>query len=286
MSALPEVAGVPLDVFMSCVMSREVRNGDWVSHGASVPLAGAALFLAMETHAPDADVWIQGCVTPGNRNLADALIAPGRTFASSKAHLSQTEIINFSLRGNGDFQFLRPAQIDAHGNVNVSLVEREGRPPLRFHGIAVGDALNAVRRVCLYVTEHSPRVFAERLAFRTGTGHHDGSAWRAACGLPADAGPDTVVTPLAVLDFDADRRLRVRSLHPGVSLDQVREATGFALGASSSMGETPAPSAEEIAALKRVDPEGIRRLEFRETRGEVLRYLATRDQGAVRGTPR
>jgi glutaconate CoA-transferase subunit B len=278
-SAAPEVAGLPLDVFMPCVMSREVRNGDWVSNGASVPLAGAALFLAMDTHAPDVDVWIQGCVTPVNRNLADALLAPERIYETTKAHMSQTEIINFSLRGNSMFQFLRPAQIDAHGNVNVSLIEREGKSPLRFHGIAVGDAVNLVRRVCLYVTEHSPRVFVETLDFRTGTGHHDGSDWRASHGLPA-AGPETVVTPMAVLSFDADRRLQVRSLHPGVTLDQVRDATGFEIGAVPDLGETPPPTDAEIAALDRVDPRGIRRLEFRETRDEVLRYLASHDQHA------
>jgi glutaconate CoA-transferase, subunit B len=275
-SALPTIGGEPLDVFMACVMSREVRDGDWVSHGASVPLAGAALFLAMDTHAPGVEVWIQGCVTPANRNLADALIAPERIYETTTAHMSQTAIVDFSLRGNSMFQFLRPAQIDPHGNVNVSLIERGDRPPLRFHGIAVGDAINAVRRICLYTTEHSPRVFVESLRFRSGTGHHDGSDWRAGRGLPAGAGPAVVVTPKAVLDFDDQRRLRIRSVHPGVSIDDVGAATGFELGVAPDCGETPMPTDDEKFALGRVDPEGIRRLEFRETREEVLRYLATR----------
>jgi glutaconate CoA-transferase subunit B len=178
------------------------------------------------------------------------------------------------------FQFLRPAQIDPHGNVNVSLIERPGKPPLRFHGIAVGDAINAVRRVCLYTTEHSPRVFVETLDFRTGTGHRDGDAWRSRCGLPDDAGPAVVITPKAVLDFDAERRLQIRSVHPGVSIDDVQEATGFELGVAPGCDETALPSDTEIAALDRVDPEGIRRLEFRQTRDEVLRYLATRAQAS------
>jgi len=266
---------VPLDVLLPVVMSRQVRDGDWVSHGASVPLAGAALFLAMEVHVNDVDVWIQGWVSPENRSLADALLAPERLAASSRAHMSQTQIIDFSLRGHGTFQFLRPLQIDPHGNVNVSRVDRPGKPPLRFHGIAVGDAINAVRRVCLYVTEHSPRVFPETLTFRTGTGHHDGSAWRAGVGIH-EAGPESVVTPLAVLGFDAGRRLEVRSLHPGVDLDQVQRATGFELGVAGDLHVTPAPTQAEVAALERVDPEGIRRLEFRDGREAVLRHLAQR----------
>lgn len=272
MGEVPSVGGVSLDVLMACVMSRQVRDGDWVNQGASVPLAGAALFLAMNTHAPDVDYWMAGCVTPANRNLAEALMAPERLYGTTKAHMNQTEIINFSLRGNASFQFLRPLQIDPHGNVNVSLIERPGKPPLRFHGIAVGDAINAIRRTCLYVTEHSPRVFVEQLSFRTGTGHHDGSDWRATHGLEP-SGPDAVITPMAVLGFDAERRLEVRSVHRGVTLDEVQAATGFDLPAAGGCGETPPPTDAERAALDRVDPERIRLLEFRETRDEVLRRL-------------
>jgi glutaconate CoA-transferase subunit B len=274
MSALPEIDGVPLDSFMACVMSRQVRNEDWVSHGASVPLAGAALFLAMATHAPEADVWIQGCVTPTDRSLADALTSPVKLYESTKAHMSQNEIVNFSLRGNSTFQFLRPLQIDPHGNLNVSKLVREGKPDLRFHGIAIGDALNAVGRVCFYVTQHMPTSFVEELPFRTATGHDDGSRWREGTGLPEDAGPVAAITPMAVLDFDANRRLQLRSYHRGFSVEEVQAQTGFELGIAPDCGETPMPSDEELEALNQVDPAGVRRLEFRETRAEVLDYLA------------
>lgn len=276
MSKLPEIDGVPLDSFMACVMSRQVRDGEWASHGASVPLAGAALFMAMATHAPEVDVWIHGCVTPANRNLADALLFPDRIMETSPVHWSQNEIINFSLRGNSGFQFLRPLQIDPHGNLNVSVIEREGKPDLRFQGIAVGDALNAIRRACFYVTEHSPRTFVEQLAFRTATGHDDGSRWRGESGLPADAGPIGAITPLAVLDFDEGLRLRIASVHRGYSVEDVQAATGFELGVAPGCGETPMPTEAELAALERVDPERIRLLEFRETRADVLAQLAER----------
>jgi glutaconate CoA-transferase, subunit B len=279
MSGLPEIDGVALDDFMPCVMAREVRDGDWVSHGASVPLAGAALYSAIETHAPNVDFWIQGCVNPANRNLAEALTAPERIYTTTRAHMSQTAIIDFSLRGNSMFQFLRPLQIDPFCNVNVSTVPRTGKPPLRFHGIAVADAINAVRRTCLYVTEHSPRVLVEELPFRTGAGHDDGSVWREASGLPPDAGPQAVITPLAVLRVGDDRRLRVASVHRGTTLEQVRAATGFEIEAAPDVAETPMPTAEERAALDSVDPERIRRLEFRETRAEILRLLAERAGG-------
>ena len=273
--ALPTIDGIAIDDFMACVMSRQVRNGDWVNQGASVPLAGAALFLAMRTHAPDVDFWMAGCVSPANRNLADALLFPTRLFATTKAHMSQNEIVNFALRGKSDFQFLRPLQIDPHGNLNVSLIERRDKPDLRFHGIAVGDAINAVRRTCFYVTEHTPRIFVEQLSFRTAAGHHDGSSWRAAMGLPADAGPVAAIKPMAVLEFDQGR-LRIASVHRGFGVEDVRAATGFEIAAAPECGETPMPTETELAALAEVDPEGIRRLEFRETRAGVLAHLAAR----------
>jgi glutaconate CoA-transferase subunit B len=192
--------------------------------------------------------------------------------------MSQGDIINFELRGHGLFQFLRPLQIDPFGNVNASVAVRPDGSVIRFHGIAVGDAINFVRRTCLYVTEHTPRVFTERLAYRTGTGHHDGSSWRGAHGIP-NGGPESVVTPLAVLGFDQRFRLEIRSLHPGVTLDEVHAATGFELGVSSDLHETPPPTTAELETLERVDPEGIRRLEFREGRAAVLRRLEARPAG-------
>ena len=127
------------------------------------------------------------------------------------------------------------------------------------------------------MTEHSPRVFVEELTFRTGTGHDDGSDWRRTSGLH-EAGPHSVVTPLAVLGFDANRRLELRSFHPGSSVDEVRAATGFELGVADSVHETPAPTDAEIAALDRVDPQQIRMLEFRDGRDKVLRALAERSR--------
>ena len=109
------------------------RDGDWVSHGASVPLAGAALFLAMDLHATAVSSLDAGLRQPRRPRPRRRPDRPGAD-VEAKAHMSQTEIINFSLRGNSTFQFLRPLQIDPIGNVNVSLVERPGKPPLRFQG--------------------------------------------------------------------------------------------------------------------------------------------------------
>ena len=265
---------VTLDETMAIAMAREVRDGDFVAHGASVPLAAAALMLAKQLHAPNVDFFYQGTITTAERDPAKLMLDIEGIYRSAPAFFSQAQIVDFELRGGGDFQFLRPAQIDRYGSVNTSVIGSRDRPRYRFHGIAVADAMSIVRRVCLYVTEHTPRVFVEELAYRTGLGHEDGGAWRERLGLPG-GGPSTVVTPLAILDFEGPgRAMRVRELMPGATFDEVVAQTGFELTAAEVLSEMDPPSADELETLRRIDPLATRRLEFREWRDEIREVLA------------
>jgi glutaconate CoA-transferase, subunit B len=273
------MSAVGVDVLMAIAMAREVRDGDFVSHGSAVPLAGAALMTAKALHAPNVDFFYDGWVTPTETDLAALALDPGLARRSATAFLSQAQIMEFELRGGCDLQFLRPAQIDAVGNVNVSSIGPPEHPLRRFHGIAVADAMTIVRRICLYVTEHTPRVFVERLDFLTGVGHAAEDRWRQRLGVPGK-GPQLVVTPLALLDFEGPgSRMRLRALMPGASVEQVREATGFELALAPEVAELDPPSAEEIAALEAVDPLATRQLEFRELRTGAQGRLAAHAAG-------
>ena len=75
-------------------------------------------------------------------------------------------------------------------------------------------------------------------------------------------GPQQVITPIAVLGFGSDRRLRVESLHGGASLDDVQQRTGFPIDAVDDLAETPPPTAEELEILRtRIDSRGVLRRE-------------------------
>lgn len=268
-----------VDELMCALMAREIRDGDWVNHGAVVPLAGAALMLARNTHAPNLDFFYLGTVfnsiDPAENDLAKMMFDPELAMTTSRSLISHYDILSWTLRGNCDFQFLRPIQIDRYGSVNVSVIGDAERPRYRFHGIAVADAMVLVRRVGLYVTEHDPRVFVEELAFRTGTGHVEADAWRERVGAPG-GGPVSVTTPLCVIDFDTpDRRARLRSVHPGVTVDEVRAATGFELVVPAAVPESVPPSAEELRVLRQVvDPLGTRKTEFKQWRAAASARLA------------
>jgi len=268
-----------IDELMCALMAREIRDGDWVNHGAVVPLAGAALMLARNTHAPNLDFFYLGTVfnsvDPAENDLAKMMFEPRLAMTSSRCLISHHDILSLTLRGRCDFQFLRPIQIDAHGSVNVSLIGSHEAPRYRFHGIAVADAMVLVNRVGLYVTEHEPRVFVEELAFRTGTGHVEAGAWRKRVGAPGQ-GPVSVTTPLCVMDFETpERRARLRSVHPGVSVEEVVAATGFELVIPGEVPESAPPSAGELRVLREVvDPLATRKTEFKQWRAEANARLA------------
>lgn len=264
----------PLDELMAVAMARQVHDGDFISHGASVPLAAAALMLAKELHAPNADFFYQGTISSAERDPAKLMLDIEGIYASAPAFFSQAQIVDFELRGGGDFQYLRPLQIDRYGNVNTSLVGTLEKPRYRFHGIAVADAMAIVDRVCLYVTEHTPRVFAERLAYRTGVGHAGEDAWRRELGVPG-GGPSVVISPLALLDFEGPgHSMRLARLMPGVDAETVLAQTGFELAVAEDLAEIDPPTEEEISTLHRLDPLATRRLEFREWREEARGRLA------------
>lgn len=264
---------VGVDEVMAVVMSRQVRDGDFVAHGAAVPLAAAALMLAIELHAPNADFFYQGTISTSERDPAKLMLDLERIYASAPAFFSQAQITDFELRGNGDFQFLRPIQIDPYGSVNTSLIGTLDAPIKRFHGIAVADAMSIVKRICLYVTEHTPRVFVEKLDFVTALGQVDGGRWRRDLGLPG-GGPVLVVTPKAVMDFQGPGgRMRLRELMPGASVEEVREQTGFELLLAEDVRPVEPPTDEELATLRRIDPLATRGLEFRELRDAARKRL-------------
>jgi glutaconate CoA-transferase subunit B len=108
----------------------------------------------------------------------------------------------------------------------------------------------------MVVTNHDRRRFVEKLDFITTPGYLTGPGAREAAGLSPGTGPYRVITDLAVLGYDDEsKRMQALSLHPGISLDQVREQTGFALGVREPLDTTQPPTEVELRILREeVDP--------------------------------
>jgi acyl CoA:acetate/3-ketoacid CoA transferase beta subunit len=146
-------------------------------------------------------------------------------------------------------------QIDRFGNQNISCLGPHERPARQMFGArgAPGNTVN--HRTSYWVAKHAPRVFVESVDFASGVGYDraDGAAGRF-------HDLYRVVTNLAVLDFATpDHAMRIASLHPGVSVEQVQEQTGFPLVVPEDVATTREPSDDELRLLREVlDPKDIR----------------------------
>ncbi|MEU7040889.1 CoA-transferase [Streptomyces varsoviensis] len=155
------------------------------------------------------------------------------------------------------------SQLDRYGNQNISCIGDWRRPDRQLLGVRGAPANTLNNPTSYWVPKHSTRVLVEKADMVCGVGYERAAA----------AGPSAtrfhriprVVTDLAVLDFETpDHRMRVRSLHPGVSAARLREATGFPLDVPADVPRTREPSAEELRLIREViDPRGLREREVR-----------------------
>jgi acyl CoA:acetate/3-ketoacid CoA transferase beta subunit len=143
------------------------------------------------------------------------------------------------------------AQLDRHGNQNISCIGDWKRPKAQLLGVrgAPGNTVN--HPVSYWVPRHSPRVFVPRVDMVSGVGYDRGAHELR-----------VVVTNLAVLDFGGpDRTMRLRSVHPGVEVGDVRAATGFELAVPGEVPVTRTPTPAELALIGQLDPDGKRQAE-------------------------
>ena len=115
------------------------------------------------------------------------------------------------------------------------------------------------RRIFIYVQHHDPRLFVEKVDFVSGRGH-SGPEELADYRCAWARGPTWVISPLGVMDFETpDRRMRLRSVHPGVTVADVQEKTGFELAVTGEVPTTPPPTAEQLRIIREIDTSGVLR---------------------------
>ncbi|MGB0102284.1 MAG: CoA-transferase [Nocardioides sp.] len=149
-------------------------------------------------------------------------------------------------------------QVDRHGNQNISAIGDWQRPKRQLLGSrgAPGNTVN--NRTSYWVPKHSPRVFVERVDIVSGVGPASAKAAGAAAARYNDI--HRIISNLGVFDVRGpDDTVRLLSVHPGVSVDDVRAATGFELDVPGDVPETRLPTAEELIVIREVlDPKGLR----------------------------
>ncbi len=256
-----------VDELMTCVMSRLLRDGERVFFGLASPLAMVSVLLARATHAPNLVFFnIPGGVTPPLRRLPRSTV-DSELVTGGQALFSLADVFDLSARGGLDVAFLSGVQIDGQGRINMSAVGDYHKPKVRLPGGA-GSALilPTARRVILWRTKHDRRTFVEKLDFTTAAGRAE-YAVTPLClfrlgpgpGVPRPRVPGPRAPGPGALD---EGRLEVASIHPGVTPEQLREATGFPIEAGPDTPVTAVPTPAEIELIRTIDPEGVRKTEF------------------------
>ncbi len=242
---------------MICCAARLLEDGRTVAVGTGAPCAAA--MLAQRTSAPNLVILFEaGGVAPLLPTMPIS-VGDSRTFFRAAMATSMADVMETCQRGMVDYTFLGGAQIDAFGNLNSTLIGDDyAHPRVRLPGSGGANDLASLCRRILVVTNHDRRRFVEKLDFLTTPGYLTGPGAREAAGLPPGTGPYRVITDLAVLDYAEDTcRMRVRSIHPGVTLDDVRRSTGFSLDVAQPLETTAHPTEAELLILRaEVDPFG------------------------------
>src|SRR5262244_1688600 len=226
---------------MICCAARLLENGRTVAVGTGVPCAAA--MLAQRTSAPNLLILFEaGGVGPQLPTMPIS-VGDSRTFYRGLMATSMADIMETCQRGLVDYTFLGGAQIDPYGNLNSTFIGGEyARPKVRLPGSGGANDLASLCWRTLVVTNHDRRRFVEKLDFLTTPGYLTGPGAREAAGLPPGTGPYRVITDLAVLGYHGrSKRMQVLSLHPGVPLEKVREATHFELHVREPLAVTAPP---------------------------------------------
>lgn len=243
---------------MAIELAAHLRDDDVAVMGTASALPQVACRVAQLTHAPG--LWfIAGGTCSVNPHLGPVVPSCGDyDLLRADTALPLSDVV--LMEGRGDVLtvfFAGGLQIDAYGNCNLVAVGEWSRPTLRGPGTVGLPFLSRVGRVLIYTPSHNRRTFVERVDFLSGPGFLGGPAEWASAGL-SGGGPALVVTPLCTMGFDPDSlRMRLVSVHPGVEVDQVRDATGFDLLIGDSTPVTAAPTSEQLSILRDVDTDGL-----------------------------
>lgn len=237
------------DEMMTVAASRELRNGASCFVGIGLPSEAAN--LARATHAPGCVLIYESGTLGAKPDVLPLSIGDGVLAAHADSVVSVPEVFNYWLQaGRVDVGFLGAAQVDRYGNINTTVVGDYDSPKVRLPGAGGAPEIAASAKEVIIMLRHKPRAFVEKLSFVTSVGHHKGCGSRKELGY-SGAGPTVIITDLGVLRPDPEtKEFALTALHPGATVEQAREATGWELKVAEQIAATDPPTDEELRILR------------------------------------
>jgi glutaconate CoA-transferase subunit B len=229
--------------------ARRLTGASTVFIGVGRP--STAAILARMVHNPELVLVYESGTIGAKPTRVPLSIGDGELAETADCIVTVPEMFNYWIGpGRIDVAFLGAAQVDPYGNLNSTVIGDYDHPRTRLPGAGGAPEIAASCGEVVVIAPHSRRTFVEQLDFRTTVGYGDGPGARERLRFRG-RGPTAVITDLGVLEPDPQsERLELIQLHPGVSVEQVREATGWPLSVREAPSVTPAPTDDELAALR------------------------------------
>jgi glutaconate CoA-transferase subunit B len=237
---------------MVCQAARQLRDGEVVFVGIGLP--NLACNLARRLHAPQLVlIYESGAVGADPKRLPISIGDPSLV-TNSLGVFSMFDVFSFYLQGGLiDVGFLQGVQIDRFGNLNTTVIGDYQHPKVRLPGSGGACEIAILAKRVFVIAPQSKRSFPERVDFITSPGFVDGPEGRRKLGLPG-GGPAAVITNLGCYGF-SDGEMVLTSLHPGCTVADVRDNTGWDVRISPQLTTTEVPSAEELRIIRdELDP--------------------------------
>jgi glutaconate CoA-transferase subunit B len=243
---------------MIVAAARALQGARTVFVGVGLP--NVACNLARVTVAPNLILIYESGVYGAQPERLPLSIGDPTLVTGATSVVSMADLFGLYLqRGLVDVALLGGAQIDRYGNLNTTVIGSYQQPKVRLPGSggACEIAINAQR--IYMIMRLSSRSFVEKIDFLTSPGHLGGGDKRRELGMPGK-GPELVISDKAILDFDnLECEMQIVSLHPGVTLDDVRANVGWDIRVADRVEETPPPTADEMRLMAELDPQKMYR---------------------------
>jgi glutaconate CoA-transferase subunit B len=246
---MSEQDGYTADEMMTIAAARKLRNGAVCFVGIGLPSAAAN--LARLTHAPEVVLIYESGPIGAKPSVLPLSIGDGELSETADCVVSVPEMFSFWLQGGRiDVGFLGAAQIDRFANINTTVIGDYRKPKTRLPGAGGAPEIAAFSKEVLITLRHNKRAFVPKLDFVTSGGYFEGGDCRERMGLPG-RGPTAVITDLGILTPDSvTKELTLTSLHPGITVEQVIEATGWPLKLAATVETTEAPTTAELQVFR------------------------------------
>ncbi len=241
---------------MIIATAREIADGEIVFVGMRLPIT--AYGVARMTHAPSAVGLFEGGIAryePAEETLYTMVDPPNQLNAAWATSL--IDVMGQLPRGKVDAGFIGGAEIDKYGNINTSYIGGHENVKVKLPGSGGAADIATMANRLIAIMNHEKHRLVEKVSYITSPGFIDGGNTRQEAGLK-QGGPSALITDRAILrPYGPDNELHIASVHPGHSLDEIKENTGWEVKELPDWEETPSPTETEMEALHFIDKDGF-----------------------------